>query len=159
MIKINIIVTAGEKKQVSIFCSIYKTSGCFFLCFAAWMGAFGRGHVWSQGEPTAACSANRLGGAAGQSRTDFLRQSRNQNHPVAPTHSAVREVASVLYCKLASSASECGADRVCSRMSPTGTVMWKGREGSAVVLMACTRSSHADRSLKLMSATPESLPM
>lgn len=85
-----------KKKEASIFCSIYKASGCF-LCFAAWMGAFGRGHVWSQAEPTAACSANRLGGAAGQSRTDFLCQSRNQNHPVVPTHSAVREVASVLF--------------------------------------------------------------
>lgn len=158
MIKINIIVTAGKKNKFQFFAPFIKTSGCF-LCFAAWMGAFGRGHVWSQAEPTAACSANRLGGAAGQSRTDFLRQSRNQNHPVAPTHSAVREVASVLYCKLASSASGCGADRVCSRMSPTGTVMWKGREGSAAVLAASTRSSHADRSLKLRRATPESLPM
>lgn len=123
------------------------------------MGAVGRGHVWSQAEPSAACAAIGLGGAAGQSRTDFLRQPRNQNHPVAATHSAVREVASVLYCRLASSASGCSADHVCLRTSPTGTVMWKGREDRAAVLTASMLSSHADRSLRLMRAAPETLLM
>lgn len=52
---------------------------------------------------------------------------------------------------------QCSADHVCLRVSPTGTVMWKGREDKAAVLRGSRLSSHADRSLTLMRTTLESL--
>lgn len=47
---------------------------------------------------------------------------------------------------------------MCFRVSPTGTVTWKGREDQAGVLRGSMLSSHADRSLTPMRTTLESLP-